>query len=213
MVDKFVENTQNTNKTQMLASNYCTFRSLVVCENFNPKTDPLRSSSMQALFKCESTRLQLESSATFLAIKCCQGTTIGKVIKLAQNSIKSWVHIICVHSHRGKAVDMYYFLPSWKVTIFHHRPFFKSSCVLLLSRYILMISTSYILDFAWSTRTIKTMSLIKKNFALTCFFFPLDKRPFFISSCGYGASQWGTTLVKSNILQVFMKFFDVRWLR
>ena len=30
------------------------------------------------------------------------------------------------------------------------------------------------------------------------FFFPLDKRPFFISSCGYGASQWGITLVKSN---------------
>ena len=169
MVDKFVENTQNTNKTQMLASNYCKFLSLVVCENFNPKTDPLHSSSMQALFKCESTRLQLESSAIFLAIKRCQGTTIGKVIKLAQNSIKSWVHIICVHSQRGKAVDMYYFLPSWKVTIFHHRPFFKSSCVLLLSRYILMISTSYILDFAWSTRTIKTLSLIKKNFALTCF--------------------------------------------
>jgi hypothetical protein len=30
-------NTQNTNKTQLLASNYGRFRSLVVCEKFNPK--------------------------------------------------------------------------------------------------------------------------------------------------------------------------------
>ena len=37
----------NTGKTQLLASNYSTFRSLVVCENFNPKVDPLLSSSMQ----------------------------------------------------------------------------------------------------------------------------------------------------------------------
>ncbi len=44
MVDKFVETTQNTNKAQFLASNYGTFQLLVVCENFNPKTDPLLSS-------------------------------------------------------------------------------------------------------------------------------------------------------------------------
>ena len=31
MVDKFVETTQNTNKTQLLPSNYGTFRVLVVC--------------------------------------------------------------------------------------------------------------------------------------------------------------------------------------
>jgi hypothetical protein len=47
MVDEFVENTQNTNKTQLLASNYGTFRSLVVTENFNPNMDPLLSSLMQ----------------------------------------------------------------------------------------------------------------------------------------------------------------------
>jgi hypothetical protein len=51
MVDKFVETTLNTNKTQLLPSNYGTFRSLVVCDNFNPKTDPLLSSSMQQAAK------------------------------------------------------------------------------------------------------------------------------------------------------------------
>ena len=47
MVDGFVETTLNTNKTQLLPSNYGKFRLLVVCENFNPKTDPLLSSLMQ----------------------------------------------------------------------------------------------------------------------------------------------------------------------
>jgi hypothetical protein len=31
MVNEFVETTQNTNKTQLLASNYSTFRALVIC--------------------------------------------------------------------------------------------------------------------------------------------------------------------------------------
>jgi hypothetical protein len=31
MADKFVETTQNTNKTQLLASNYDTFQSIVIC--------------------------------------------------------------------------------------------------------------------------------------------------------------------------------------
>jgi hypothetical protein len=39
-VDEFVETTQNTNKTQLLASNYGTFWSLVVCENFIPQNGP-----------------------------------------------------------------------------------------------------------------------------------------------------------------------------
>jgi hypothetical protein len=46
MVNKIVENSQNTNKTQLLASNYGTLRSLDVYENVNPKTDPLPSSLM-----------------------------------------------------------------------------------------------------------------------------------------------------------------------
>ncbi len=83
MVDKFEWNTQNTNKILLLASNYGTFQSLVVCENFNPKTDPLLSSSMrQALCKYETPHLELKSSRSFLAIKRCQRTKFGKVLKL-----------------------------------------------------------------------------------------------------------------------------------
>jgi len=37
MVNKFVETTQNTNKAQLLASNYGTFRALVVYEIFIPQ--------------------------------------------------------------------------------------------------------------------------------------------------------------------------------
>jgi len=89
MVKKIKWNTQNTNKTQFLASNYGTFWSLVVCENFNLKTNPLFSSSMQqASCKCETPRFELKSSCTFLAIKRCQRTKFGKVIKLVRSSIK-----------------------------------------------------------------------------------------------------------------------------
>ncbi len=37
---QFRKNTQNTNKTQLLASNYSTFRALVVCENFVTRKGP-----------------------------------------------------------------------------------------------------------------------------------------------------------------------------
>jgi hypothetical protein len=40
MFNEFVETTQNTNKTQLLPSNYGTFRALVVCENFVPQNRP-----------------------------------------------------------------------------------------------------------------------------------------------------------------------------
>ena len=81
MVEEFESNTQNTNETQLSASSYGTFRSLVVCENFNPKTDPLLSSSMRwAWCKCEMPGLELKSSAKYLAIKRCQRTKFGKVI-------------------------------------------------------------------------------------------------------------------------------------
>ena len=40
MVIKFVETIQNTNKIQLLASNYDTFRALVVCENFISQNGP-----------------------------------------------------------------------------------------------------------------------------------------------------------------------------
>jgi len=40
MVNEFVENTLNTNKTQLLTSNYGTFRALVISENFIPQNGP-----------------------------------------------------------------------------------------------------------------------------------------------------------------------------
>ena len=40
MVDEFAETTQNTNKTQLLASNYGMFRALVVCENLVLQNGP-----------------------------------------------------------------------------------------------------------------------------------------------------------------------------
>ncbi len=40
MVDEFVEATLNTNKTQLLPSNYGTLWSLVVCENVVPQNGP-----------------------------------------------------------------------------------------------------------------------------------------------------------------------------
>ncbi len=40
MVNEFVETTQNTNKTQLLASNYSTFRALIISENFLPQNGP-----------------------------------------------------------------------------------------------------------------------------------------------------------------------------
>jgi len=41
MVNKFEQNTQNTNRTQLLASNYGTFQSIVVYENFRTQDIPI----------------------------------------------------------------------------------------------------------------------------------------------------------------------------
>ena len=46
----------------------------------------ISSSMRQVLFKCEMPQLELESSATFLAIKRCQRKKIGKVIKQSRSS-------------------------------------------------------------------------------------------------------------------------------
>jgi hypothetical protein len=40
MVNEIFETTQNTNKKQLLASNYGTSQTLVVCENFIPQNEP-----------------------------------------------------------------------------------------------------------------------------------------------------------------------------
>jgi len=104
MVNKFVETTLNTNKTQLLPCNYGTFRALVVCENFNPKMDPVLSSLMrQASFKCKMPQLELKSVRSFLAIiKRCQGTKSKKVNKLARSSLIKVAHLC---ANRGIPVN------------------------------------------------------------------------------------------------------------
>ena len=105
MVDIFFDNTQSTIKTPFLASNYGTIQSLVVYENFSPKTKPPTYSAHwcnKAAYKCETARFELECSAKFLAIKRCQWTNIKKVIKLARSSSKSWARIC---ARRSKAVS------------------------------------------------------------------------------------------------------------
>jgi len=87
-------NIQNTTETQLLASNYGTFRSMRIS---GPETNPLLSSSMQqASYKCEMSRLELKSSRTFLAIKRCQGTKSKKVIKQSRSSSKKLAHICAI---------------------------------------------------------------------------------------------------------------------
>jgi hypothetical protein len=51
----------------------------------------------QALFKCETPRLKLKSSRSFLAIKHWQRTKSKKVIKHLRSSKLRWAHI-CAHS-------------------------------------------------------------------------------------------------------------------
>ncbi len=78
---------KNTSKTQLLAGNYGTFRALVVCENFIPQNEPsTQLIDATSCVKCEMPRLELKSSRTFLAIKCCQGTKSEKVIKRSRIS-------------------------------------------------------------------------------------------------------------------------------
>jgi hypothetical protein len=50
----------------------------------------------RASFKCEMPRLKLKSSQTFLAIKRCERTKIGKVIKQSRSSKLKWAHICAV---------------------------------------------------------------------------------------------------------------------
>ena len=80
MVDELFETTQNTNKTQFLASNYGTFRLLVVYENFIPQNGP-STHLIDATSFVEMPQLELKSSLIFLAIKRYQGTKSKKVIE------------------------------------------------------------------------------------------------------------------------------------
>ena len=106
MVDGFVETTLNTNKTQLLPSNYGTFWLLDVCENFIPQNEPsTQLIDATASFKCEMPRLELKSLWSFLAIKCCQGTK-SKVFKQARCSLIKVAHIC---ANRGIPVNKQYY--------------------------------------------------------------------------------------------------------
>ena len=54
----------------------------------------LSASKLQAAFKCELPQLELNRARTFLAIKHCERTKNGKVLKLTQISSKKLAHII-----------------------------------------------------------------------------------------------------------------------
>ena len=65
-VDEFVATTQNTNtnKTQVLASNYSAFWLLVAYENFVPQIEPsTQLIDATSLFKCKTPWLELRSSS------------------------------------------------------------------------------------------------------------------------------------------------------
>ncbi len=87
MVNKYDENTQNTNKKTILASDYGTNWSLVVYENFIPPQKNLYSAHP---------RLEMKSLQTFLAIKRSQQTKIRKVIKQSRSSLKTMAHMCAI---------------------------------------------------------------------------------------------------------------------
>ncbi len=110
MVNEFVETTQKTNKTQLLASNYGTFWALVVCEFSTPKQTLCSAHWCDKLRKkSEMPRLELKSLQTFLAIKHCHRTKFGKVINQKRSSFYKLAHI---YANRGKAVLMQFLIVS-----------------------------------------------------------------------------------------------------
>ena len=98
IVDELKWNTQNTTKKILLVSNYGTFWSLIVDENFGTQKDPLLSSLMrQTLFKWWNATIGPEELAEiFLAIKRCQRTKSKKVIKSSWSSLKKLVHMCAI---------------------------------------------------------------------------------------------------------------------
>ena len=95
--------TQNTNKTQLLACDYCTCLPKNQVTFLWPKLDLLLCSLIQqAAQKCETPRFKRKTSATFLAIKRWQWTNIQNIIYLEQSLFKKLARI-CATS--GLAVN------------------------------------------------------------------------------------------------------------
>ncbi len=80
---------KNTNKTQLLASKLTVDRSQKLHQFCTPKqTLYSRHQCNKLRKKCEITNTKRKSLRTFSAIKRCQRTKIGKVIKLEQSLLK-----------------------------------------------------------------------------------------------------------------------------
>ena len=77
----------------------------------------------RASFKCETPRLKLKSLRTFLAIKRCERTKIGKVIKQSRSSKLRWAHI-CAHSRIPVKVEELTSLLIWRGYIDQPRSMF-----------------------------------------------------------------------------------------
>ena len=122
----------------------------------------------QALFKCETPRLKLKSSRTFLAIKRCEGTKIGKVIKHLQSSKLRWAHI-CAHTR----IPVNVLSPWWRIillTTTWHVWFTDEHFVTLLlacrEYYIMWLSSC--LTIAWHDwHTITVLSPCWRSILLT----------------------------------------------
>ena len=92
MVGKFERNTQNTNKTQFLASNYGTFWSLVVYENFGtsngPSTQLINATSFVLIWNTTIGAKELTDISS--SYQTLSGDKSKKVVKWLQSRQKSW---------------------------------------------------------------------------------------------------------------------------
>ncbi len=85
---------QNTNKTHLFVSNYCTLFVSKPSNFWDPKWTLYSAHQCNKLRKNVITQLlELRSLKTFLAIKRCRRTKIQKVINLEQSLLKKLAHI------------------------------------------------------------------------------------------------------------------------
>ncbi len=95
MVDKFVETTLNTNKTNFLPSNYGTLRALVVCENFVPQIGPsTQLIDATSCIKLWNTTIVAEELTNISSYQMLWGDKNCIVIKQSRSLINKLAHIL-----------------------------------------------------------------------------------------------------------------------
>ena len=94
MVDEFERNTQKTNKTQLLASNYGTFQALVVYEDFGTQHGP---STLHIDATCDKLRVKLKhhnwsrrACGQFQLSNVVRGQNVKKLLSDHNARQKSW---------------------------------------------------------------------------------------------------------------------------